>query len=127
MPINDDDDVSEWLSVTGLPGDEVVEVDGVDCTLREALTTRYDICRLTPNLVSFLADAATDKATVRHLRGALENLDTWRLGGRNGIDVIRSFGGVRADTRQWQDALVRLTPRSYSISSSPLISRKKCS
>ncbi len=120
MPINDDDDVSEWLSVTGLPGDEVIEVDGVDCTLREALTTRYDICRLTPNLVTFLVDAATDKATVKHLRGALENFDTWRLG-RNGIDVIRSFG-VRADARQWQDALVRLTPRSYSISSSPLIS-----
>ena len=120
QPINDDDDVAQWLGATGLPADDIIEVDGVECTLREALTTRYDICRLTPNLVTFLADAATDKATAKHLRAALADLDTWRLG-RNGIDVIRTFG-VRAETRQWQDALVRLAPRFYSISTSPLVS-----
>ncbi|WP_431232271.1 molybdopterin-dependent oxidoreductase [Mycolicibacterium psychrotolerans] len=120
MPINDDDDVAEWLSVTGLSGDDIVEVDGAQCSLREALTTSYDICRLTPNLVTFLADAATDKAVVKHLRSALADLESWRLG-RNGIDAIRAFG-VRADAAQWQDALVRLAPRFYSISSSPLVS-----
>lgn len=43
------------------------------------------------------------------------------LRGRNGVDVVTEFG-VRAEAEQWRDALVRLTPRSYSISSSPLVS-----
>nr|WP_233211524.1 flavodoxin domain-containing protein [Mycobacterium sp. shizuoka-1] len=120
LPTNSAADVADWLSATGLSGEQIVEIDGTHCTLREALTTRYDICRLTPNLLTFLADAAPDKATARHLRAALADLDVWRLG-RNGIDVIRAFG-VRAELEQWQDALIRLTPRFYSISSSPLVS-----
>jgi sulfite reductase alpha subunit-like flavoprotein len=35
--------------------------------------------------------------------------------------VLEEFA-VRADPAEWQDALVRLTPRSYSIASSPLVS-----
>lgn len=120
VPVNSEENVAEWLSVTGLRGEQVIEVDGAECTLRDALTTSYDICRLTPNLLTFLAESAADKATARHLRTGLADLDSWRLG-RNGIDVIRAFGG-RADTRQWLTALVRLTPRFYSISSSPLVS-----
>ncbi|WP_448507907.1 molybdopterin-dependent oxidoreductase [Mycolicibacterium thermoresistibile] len=120
LPINSDADVAQWLSATGLSGAQTIEVDGAECTLSDALTTRYDICAVTPNLLTFLAEATSDKATVRSLRAALAGLDTWRLG-RNGIDVVREFA-VRADVRQWRDALVRLTPRFYSISSSPLVS-----
>lgn len=110
MPTNSDDDVAEWLSATGLRGDEVVEVDGVECALRHALRTSYDICRLTPDLVTFLSAAPADKASAAAVRAA-----------RNGIDAVRAVR-TRADVEQWQDVLVRLTPRSYSISSSPLVS-----
>ena len=41
--------------------------------------------------------------------------------GRNGLDIVEEFN-VRAEPAQWQQVLVRLTPRSYSISSSPLVS-----
>jgi NADPH-dependent sulfite reductase flavoprotein alpha-component len=120
LPTNSDADVAAWLAATGLCGDDVVQVDGTECTLRQALTESYDICRITPNLLAFLAEATADKATARDLRAARTQLDTWRLG-RNGIDVVRAFG-VHATAEQWQEVLVRLTPRLYSISSSPLVS-----
>ncbi|AQT82840.1 molybdopterin oxidoreductase [Mycolicibacterium litorale] len=110
LPANNADDVTEWLAATGLRGDEAVEVDGAECALRQALTQHYDICRLTPDLAGFLAEAATDRSAVQRLRGV-----------RHGIDAVRAVT-VRASARQWQDVLVRLTPRFYSISSSPLIS-----
>jgi NADPH-dependent sulfite reductase flavoprotein alpha-component len=120
QPINSDDDVAAWLAATGLCGDDVVEVDETECTLREALTRKYDICRITPNLLEFLAATTADKAAAKHLQLARAQLDTWRLG-RNGIDVVRTFG-VHAAAEKWQEVLVRLTPRLYSISSSPLVS-----
>ena len=43
--------VDAWLAATGLRGDEVVEVDGVHRTLRDALTGSYDVCRITPDLL----------------------------------------------------------------------------
>ncbi|WP_179474951.1 bifunctional nitrate reductase/sulfite reductase flavoprotein subunit alpha [Mycolicibacterium vinylchloridicum] len=120
LPTNSDEDVAAWLAATGLRGDDVVEVDGAQCTLRQALIGSYDICRITPNLLAFLAEATDDKAAARQLRSARAQLDTWRLG-RNGIDVVRAFP-VQAEAQLWQEVLVRLTPRLYSISSSPLVS-----
>ncbi|WP_328355719.1 bifunctional nitrate reductase/sulfite reductase flavoprotein subunit alpha [Mycobacterium sp. NBC_00419] len=120
FPTNSGEDVAAWLAATGLCGDDVVEVDGTECALRQALTENYDICRITPNLLAFLAETTADKAAARHLRAARTQLDTWRLG-RNGIDVVCDFG-VHATAEQWQEVLVRLTPRLYSISSSPLVS-----
>ena len=120
LPTNSDRDVTAWLAATNLRGEDVVEVDGTECSLRQALTESYDICRITPNLLAFLAENTTDKAAVRDLRAARAQLDTWRLG-RNGIDVVRAFR-VDAAVEQWQEVIVRLTPRLYSISSSPLVS-----
>ncbi len=120
LPTNNDDDVTQWLTATGLPGAEIVEVDGTQCPLRQALTRHYDICAVTPNLLSFLADRVADKTTATHLRAASADVATWRTG-RTGIDVVQSFP-VHALASQWQEVLVRLTPRMYSISSSPLVS-----
>ncbi|MGK2904201.1 MAG: molybdopterin-dependent oxidoreductase [Mycobacterium sp.] len=110
---NSDESVSAWLAATGLAGDEIIEVDGTDTDLRSALTSSYDICRVTPNLLGFIADRCPD---AKMLRTPREKLD-----GRNGLDIVEEFA-VRADPVDWQDALVRLTPRQYSISSSPLVS-----
>jgi sulfite reductase (NADPH) flavoprotein alpha-component len=117
---NHDAMVTRWLAATGLPADDAVEIDGTEMALREALTSHYDICRVTPDLLDFIADACTDKAAVKTLRASRPQRDSW-LVGRNGIDIVEQFP-VRADTAQWRDALVRLTPRQYSISNSPLVS-----
>ncbi|MET0450234.1 MAG: bifunctional nitrate reductase/sulfite reductase flavoprotein subunit alpha [Mycobacterium sp.] len=112
--------VTRWLAATGLSADEVIEVDGSTMPLGEALASRYDICRVTPNLLDFLTEASDAAGSLKALRRSRTRLDEW-LRGRNGVDVVAEFG-VRAAAEQWRDALVRLTPRSYSISSSPLVS-----
>ncbi|MCV7357810.1 bifunctional nitrate reductase/sulfite reductase flavoprotein subunit alpha [Mycolicibacterium fluoranthenivorans] len=115
---NSDEAVASWLACTGLTGSEIVEVDGTDTDLRSALTSSYDICRITPNLLRFVADRLPKAA--RRLRGPKEELDRW-LGGCNGLDIVEEFR-VEAEADEWLDALVRLTPRQYSICSSPLVS-----
>jgi NADPH-dependent sulfite reductase flavoprotein alpha-component len=112
--------VDGWLAATGLSGDTSVEVDGNEQSLRDALIVSYDICRVTPNLLSFVAESCRDKAAAKTLMAPRDKLDKW-LASRNGIDIVQEFA-VRADPEQWQEVLVRLTPRNYSISSSPLIS-----
>jgi len=108
--------VTAWLTATGLSGDEVVEIDGGEAPLRDALTTSYDICKVSPTLINFLAERSSAKI----LRAPREERDRW-LDGRTGLDLVEEFR-VRAEPEEWRDALVRLAPRSYSISSSPLVS-----
>ena len=112
--------VAAWLAATGLRGDEVVEVDGVHQALRDALTRSYDICRVTPDLLRFVAENSAHPAAAKALRAPSARLNKW-LAGRNGLDIVEEFP-VRAEPAQWQEVLVRLTPRNYSISSSPLVS-----
>ncbi|MGB8405346.1 MAG: sulfite reductase flavoprotein subunit alpha, partial [Mycobacterium sp.] len=113
---NAPESVSAWLTATGLSGDEVIEIDGGEKALRDALTTSYDICKVSPTLISFLSERCDAKI----LRAPKAERDLW-LEGRTGLDLVEEFR-VRADPIEWRDALVRLAPRSYSISSSPLVS-----
>ncbi len=108
--------VTAWLAATGLSGDESVEIAGAETALRDALTTSYDICKVSPTLINFLAERHGAKI----LRAPREERERW-LDGRTGLDLVEEFT-VRADPEEWRDALVRLAPRSYSISSSPLVS-----
>jgi sulfite reductase alpha subunit-like flavoprotein len=112
--------VDAWLAATGLRGDASVEVDGNEQSLRDALIVSYDICRVTPNLLRFVAESCADNAAAKALLAPRDKLDKW-LVNRNGLDVVQEFA-VRAEPEQWQEVLVRLTPRNYSISSSPLVS-----
>jgi sulfite reductase alpha subunit-like flavoprotein len=115
--------VDAWLAATGLRGDTSVEVDGNVQSLRDALIVSYDICRVTPNLLRFVAESCADMAAAKSLRASVEKKDKLDkcLVNRNGLDIVQEFA-VRAEPEQWQEVLVRLTPRSYSISSSPLVS-----
>ncbi|WP_396935583.1 molybdopterin-dependent oxidoreductase, partial [Mycolicibacterium sp.] len=117
---NDPAVVDAWLAATALSPDAVVEVDGTEQSLRDALISSYDICRVTPNLLRFVAESASDRSAARMLGSAGQRRDTW-LRNRNGLDLVTEFA-VRAEPERWQEVLVRLTPRNYSISSSPLVS-----
>src|SRR6185312_10597417 len=112
--------VDAWLAATGLVGEETVEVDGVRLRLRDALTRSYDICRVTPDLLRFVAENCAGREAAKMLRAPSHRMKKW-LAGRNGLDIVEEFN-VRAEPLQWQQVLVRLTPRNYSISSSPLVS-----
>ncbi len=117
---NDPAVVDAWLAAAGLRGEVSVEVDGIEQSLRDALIASYDICRVTPDLLRFVAESCRDPAAAKALRAPQGRLDKW-LVGRNGLDIVAEFA-VRAEPEQWQEVLVRLTPRNYSISSSPLVS-----
>ena len=54
------------------------------------------------------------------LRASSDKLRRW-LEHNDGIDLVTKFA-VHADPVEWLQTLVRLTPRNYSISSSPLVS-----
>ena len=112
--------VERWLAATGLSGSESIVVDGAAVSLRHALASHYDVCKLTPNLVGFAIEHCADRLAAKRLRKCRDDLDNWLIN-RNGLDVVSEFA-VRADPHQWQEVLVRLTPRQYSISSSPLVS-----
>ncbi|HEX2213010.1 MAG TPA: bifunctional nitrate reductase/sulfite reductase flavoprotein subunit alpha, partial [Mycobacterium sp.] len=114
---NDPVVVDAWLAATGLHAAHPMEVDGAEQSLRDALISHYDFCRVTPDLLSFIAGHSRD---AKALRAPKAKLDKW-LAGRNGLDLVQEFV-VHADPDEWQQILVRLTPRSYSISSSPLVS-----
>ncbi|MGY1580948.1 molybdopterin-dependent oxidoreductase [Streptomyces sp. MN13] len=120
-PANQPELVAEWLAVTGLDTDAAVRVGNAgDMPFGEALLRRLDITRVTPGLLRFAADRARDPRELRKLlrpdnKGELARW-SW---GRQAVDVVAEFG-IRAGAQEWADALGRLQPRLYSISSSPL-------
>ena len=117
---NSDFVIENWLAATGLTGNEVIVVDGVELSMRDAIRAHFDVCRVTPNLVRFVAEHSPRNSTLKKLCVDRDKLDTW-LSRRNGLDLVGEFA-VHADPQEWQHVLVRLTPRQYSISSSPLVS-----
>ncbi|MEU4892629.1 bifunctional nitrate reductase/sulfite reductase flavoprotein subunit alpha [Streptomyces sp. NPDC044780] len=119
-PLNWPELVTEWLAVTGLDADATVRIKNVgEVSFAEGLLRHLDITRITPGLLRFVADRARDPRELRKLlrpdnKGELAQW-SW---GRQAVDVAAEFG-IRAGAQEWADALGRLTPRLYSISSSP--------
>jgi sulfite reductase alpha subunit-like flavoprotein len=98
---NSEQMVTKWLTATGLSTDDAIEVDGTEMRLGDALTSHYDICRITPNLLDFVTEASNAAGSLRTLRRNRSELDKW-LRGRNGVDVVTEFC-VGAEVEQWRD------------------------
>ncbi|XCW06841.1 bifunctional nitrate reductase/sulfite reductase flavoprotein subunit alpha [Streptomyces sp. HUAS MG47] len=110
--------VAEWLGLTGLDRDEPVDLGDGPLPLAEALRTRLDITRITPDLLGFVADRTGSHELKRLLRpGNKGELAKWSWG-LQAADVLGAFP-VRASAADWAGVLKRLQPRLYSISSSP--------
>ncbi|MGN8552740.1 UNVERIFIED_CONTAM: bifunctional nitrate reductase/sulfite reductase flavoprotein subunit alpha [Microbacterium sp. SLM126] len=110
--------VAEWLEVTGLAPREIVDLDGEERFLGDALTSDLDITRITPDLLAFVAEHNPDPELTtllrRENRGRLEQY-LWSM---HAVDLLRAFP-PRASVAEWMPVLKRLQPRQYSISSSP--------
>ncbi|WP_345493524.1 bifunctional nitrate reductase/sulfite reductase flavoprotein subunit alpha [Nocardia callitridis] len=119
-PSNDPALIDQWLAVTGLDGRMSIELDGRELPLTEALRTGYDITKVNPALLGFLAERNPDVRLAKLLRrDNRHELDSY-LWDRTAADVLADFP-VRAGLVDWLDVLKRLQPRQYSISSSPLV------
>jgi NADPH-dependent sulfite reductase flavoprotein alpha-component len=113
--------VAEWLDVTGLRGDTVVELPGVGRTdFETALRDHLEITTVSPALLAFVDDRGISRHLHRMLRGERRHLDKY-LWGRQAIDVV-SESVARASAQEWAEVLKPLRERRYSISSAPEIS-----
>jgi sulfite reductase (NADPH) flavoprotein alpha-component len=88
-------------------------------TLHDALTHHLQITRLTRKIVSEYASRGKCAKLIELLLPAEQaNLDKY-LYGRGLIDLLLEFPGVIEDPAELAAVLPKLTPRLYSISSSP--------
>ncbi|MCT9820316.1 bifunctional nitrate reductase/sulfite reductase flavoprotein subunit alpha [Microbacterium sp. W1N] len=110
--------VAEWLALTGLSARAVVELDGQERYLGDALRRKLDITRVTPALLAFLAERNPDPELHALLRRDAAQRLAQYLWGMQAVDLLQRFP-VRATAAEWIGVLGRLQPRQYSISSSP--------
>ncbi len=118
-PRNSDRLVDEWLSVTGLDAQTPVEVaeHGL-MSLRTALTERFEIAHISPDLLRFVQQRTGDTELAELMKP--ENkaaLSDWAWG-RQSVDLLAQLP-VTASVDEWLSVLKPLQPRLYSISSSP--------
>jgi len=118
-PRNSDQLVTEWLTVTGLDGETVVDVPGHgSMSLRDALTDRFEIAHISPDLLRFVQQRSrcSELATLMRPESKAALTDwTW---GRQSVDLL-AHTPVTAAAAEWLTVLKPLQPRLYSISSSP--------
>ena len=121
VPENSPHLVEAVLNLLPFTGEELVEIPkGGNVTLTEALRYHLALTRLTRKMVAHYADLAQ----CNRLRALLApekqvELDQY-LHGRDLIDLLEQCPGAIQSPESLIQMLLRLTPRLYSISSSPV-------
>lgn len=113
---NDPALVAETVEALGLKGDEEVTVDGRLFTLAEALRTKLELTQNTPAFVKGYAESAKNKklnAIVKDSEKLQNFVQKTPL-----VDVLHEFPAT-VTPEAFVELLRPLTPRLYSISSSP--------
>lgn len=111
--------VDVWLSVTGLDGETAVEVaEHGSMSLRSALTERFEIAHISPDLLRFVQQRTGDTELAELMKAESKRILSDWLWGRQSVDLLAQLP-VTASVDEWLALLKPLQPRLYSISSSP--------
>ncbi|MCT2536929.1 assimilatory sulfite reductase (NADPH) flavoprotein subunit [Aquibacillus koreensis] len=120
IPENDPDLVMNIIEETGWNPDESVPVSksGDVLSLREALTTTFEITTLTIPLLEKAAELSTNETLKQMvLTQNKENLLAY-MNGRDLLDLIRDFGPWKVTAVDFIKILRKIPARLYSIASS---------
>lgn len=118
VPANCPELVNDLLRLLSASGEETVRVGDASLPLREALARRLDITKPTQELLGIVAGSpAAAELPALLVPGREDDLKQW-LWGRDVIDLLRLLPAP-PDLAQFVAMLRKLTPRLYSISSSP--------
>ncbi|MFT3663011.1 MAG: sulfite reductase subunit alpha [Gordonia sp. (in: high G+C Gram-positive bacteria)] len=116
---NDGALVDLLLARIGATGDELITDRKAQRTLREALTSHYEISTPSKYLVDYVAKRTGDPELTHLMEtGDPEALDAW-LWGRDVLDVLNVDPAMTMSPEELIGELRPLAPRVYSISSSP--------
>ena len=118
VPVNCPALVNDLLAGLGCAGDEIVTVGNASLPIREALTRQLDVCKPTQELLAAVAARAPgSELAALTAPGRRDELKKW-LWGRDVLDII-SLAEKPFALGELLPLLRRLTPRLYSICSSP--------
>ncbi len=126
-PTNNPLEVEEIIERLGATGWEQVTVPRAHetCTLREALQQKLSLAGPARKAVELFAHRATDNAERAHLDALLAPESAQQLAAytaeRHFVDLLHETPSARLEPQEFVDLLRRLTPRLYSIASSPLL------
>ncbi|MCG7634989.1 sulfite reductase subunit alpha [Gordonia McavH-238-E] len=120
-PANDPELVDLLLNRLGAAGDEIIADRKATYTLREALTSRYEISAPSKYLVRAVADRTGHPELSRLLdAGDPQALDAW-LHGLDVLDLLDLDPTFAPTPEELLEELSPLAHREYSISSSPRV------
>ncbi len=114
IPHNCPEHVADILTALGFDGEEAVPAaDGTSISLRQALTTIYDLGKPSPDFLAAIAKKSPVAAS------ASEPSATPPPAPHHVIDVLHAHPDARFAAAEFVALLKKIQPRLYSISSSP--------
>lgn len=118
LPQNDAESVEGIIALLGFdPVSEVTLASGENVSLREALTSQYDLSKLSMKVAKSLCEKSGDEALGKLVGDKAAFLRYSE--GRQLVDMLRDFNVSFASPDEFVSILSKLAPRLYSISSSP--------
>jgi sulfite reductase (NADPH) flavoprotein alpha-component len=118
VPVNCSELVDDLLAALKCKGDEPVKIDAAEMSLREALTRHFDITKPTQELINLVGERGFASGLSPLLApDRRDDLKRW-IFGRDVLDVIGLLPAP-LPVAELLPLLRKLSPRLYSISSSP--------